>query len=169
MGDQSARSPAAVPPAGYHRFEVKSGGIHLEDLTKSYSGPQGPIHAVREINVAVAAGETVALLGPNGAGKSTTIDMILGLSEPDSGSVSVFGLSPHEAVASGAVGGMLQTGGLIRDLTVRELVAMLASLYPAPLEVDAALELTGVLPSPTSAPRRSRAGRRNVCARRSRS
>ena len=92
----------------------------------------------------VAAGETVALLGPNGAGKSTTIDMLLGLLEPDGGTVSVFGAPPRAAVDAGAVGAMLQTGALIRDLTVRELVAMMASLYPTPLAVDEVLELTGI-------------------------
>ena len=51
---------------------------------------------------------------------------------------------PSEAVDAGAVGAMLQTGALIRDLTVRELVAMMASLYPAPLDVDEVLELTGI-------------------------
>ena len=56
------------------------GGIRLDGLAKSYRGPQGPIRAVRGIDVSIAAGETVALLGPNGAGKSTTIDMLLGLS-----------------------------------------------------------------------------------------
>jgi len=86
----------------------------------------------------------VALLGPNGAGKSTTIDMLLGLLAPDAGTVSVFGRPPSEAVADGAVGAMLQTGALIRDLSVRELVSMMASLYPAPMDVDEVLELTGV-------------------------
>jgi ABC-2 type transport system ATP-binding protein len=86
----------------------------------------------------------VALLGPNGAGKSTTIDMLLGLLVPDDGSVSVFGRSPSQAVARGLVGAMLQTGALIRDLSVRELVTMMASLYPAPLAVDEVLDLTGV-------------------------
>ena len=60
------------------------------------------VQAVRGIDVAIDAGETVALLGPNGAGKSTTIDMILGLSEPDGGTVSVFGGSPTAAVDAGA-------------------------------------------------------------------
>jgi len=110
-----------------------SGGITLRGLSKSFRGPQGPIEAVKGIDVQIAAGETVALLGPNGAGKSTTIDMLLGLLPPDSGSVSVFGRSPAGAVAVGAIGAMLQTGALIRDLTVRELVSMMASLYPAPL------------------------------------
>jgi ABC-2 type transport system ATP-binding protein len=70
-------------------------------------------------------GETVALLGPNG------------------GDVSLFGRSPADAVAAGAVGAMLQTGSLIRDLSVRELVTMMGSLYPKPLAVEEVLELTG--------------------------
>src|ERR1700683_3603535 len=97
------------------------GGIRLSGLVKSYRGPQGPIRAVRGIDISIAPGETVALLGPNGAGKSTTIDMMLGLVRPDAGSVSLFGHTPREAVDNGLVGGMLQTGGaLIRDLSVRE-------------------------------------------------
>jgi ABC-2 type transport system ATP-binding protein len=122
---------------------TRSGGIELSGLTKSFAGTKGPVRAVRGIDVSIAAGETVALLGPNGAGKSTTIDMILGLLEPDKGTVSVFGRSPSKAVDQGAVGAMLQTGALIKDLSVRELVTMIASLYPAPLGVQEVLELTG--------------------------
>jgi ABC-2 type transport system ATP-binding protein len=119
-------------------------GIHVQGLTKTYRGPAGPVPAVRGIDLSIAAGETVALLGPNGAGKSTTIDMLLGLTRPDSGSVTVFGQTPREAVDSGRVGGMLQTGALIRDLGVRELIAVMASLYPDPLDVDEVVELTGL-------------------------
>src|ERR1700675_3402718 len=115
--------------------------IRLNGLVKTFRGPDGPIRAVRGVDVEIAAGETLALLGPNGAVKSTTIDMLLGLLVPDEGSVSVFGHAPAEAVARGAVGGMLQTGELIRDLSVGELVAMMASLYPSPLRVEEALEL----------------------------
>jgi ABC-2 type transport system ATP-binding protein len=123
---------------------TSTAGIRLDGLVKSFHGPDGPIRAVRGIDVEIAPGETVALLGPNGAGKSTTIDMLLGLLAPDEGSVSVFGRSPAQAVSAGAVGGMLQTGELIRDLSVGELVAMIASLYPAPLRVQEALELSGI-------------------------
>ena len=63
---------------------------------------------------------------------------------PTSGAVTVFGAPPREAVAAGPVGAMLQTGALIRDLSVRELVTMMASLYPQPLGVDEVLELTGI-------------------------
>jgi ABC-2 type transport system ATP-binding protein len=126
------------------RTAERAAEIELHGLVKSFRGPHGPIEAVRGIDVEIDAGETVALLGPNGAGKSTTIDMLLGLLPPDRGTVSVFGRSPSQAVADGAVGAMLQTGALIRDLSVRELVAMMASLYPAPLDTDEVLELTGV-------------------------
>ena len=84
------------------------------------------MRAVRGIDLDIAPGETVALLGPNGAGKSTTIEMLLGLTRPDAGTVSVFGLAPERAVDEGNVGAMLQTGSLIRDLSVGELVAMIA-------------------------------------------
>ena len=123
---------------------VTAGGVTLTGLTKSFRGPEGPVHAVRGIDVSIAAGETVALLGPNGAGKSTTIDMMLGLLEPDHGQVTVFGRTPANAVKDGAVGAMLQTGAVLRDLSVRELVTMMASLYPRPLKVDEVLHLTGI-------------------------
>jgi ABC-2 type transport system ATP-binding protein len=111
----------------------------VSGLVKTY----GPVHAVAGVDIHIAPGETVAFLGPNGAGKSTTIDMILGLTRPDAGRVSLFGVPPKDAVAAGMVGAMLQTGSLIRDLSVRELVVMMASLYPKPLDVDEVLELTG--------------------------
>jgi ABC-2 type transport system ATP-binding protein len=118
--------------------------IALAHLVKTFRSPDGPVRAVRGVDVSIARGETVALLGPNGAGKSTTLDMLLGLSRPDEGSVTIFGESPRQAVDAGAVGAMLQTGSLIRDLSVRELVAMMASLYPEPLLVDDVLELAAV-------------------------
>jgi ABC-2 type transport system ATP-binding protein len=131
------------PVPGDGGVERTAREIQLRGLVKSFRGPHGPIEAVRGVDVEIEMGETVALLGPNGAGKSTTIDMMLGLLAPDEGAVSLFGRSPADAVAAGAVGAMLQTGSLIRDLSVRELVTMMGSLYPAPLAVEEVLELTG--------------------------
>ncbi len=118
-------------------------GIELTGLAKSFRTRQGVVHAVQGLDISITPGETVALLGPNGAGKSTTIDMLLGLQPPDAGSVCVFGMPARQAVSTGAVGGMLQVGSLLRDLSVRELVSMMAGLYPDPLPVDEVLELTG--------------------------
>ncbi len=119
-------------------------GIRLSGLTKSFRSPVGPVHAVRGVDLAIAQGETVALLGPNGAGKSTTIDLLLGLLTPDTGAVSLFGTAPADAVRRGAIGAMLQTGDVLRDLSVRELVDMMGSLYPRPLPVDEVLALAGL-------------------------
>jgi ABC-2 type transport system ATP-binding protein len=119
--------------------------IRLHNLVKSFGGPDGLVRAVRGVDLSVERGETVAVLGPNGAGKSTTLDMLLGLTEPDAGAVSIFGAGAREAIAAGEVGAMLQTGGLIHDLSVRELVSMMASLYPEPLDVGEVLELSGLL------------------------
>jgi ABC-2 type transport system ATP-binding protein len=114
--------------------------VQLETLTKSF----GSVQAVRGIDVAINRGETVALLGPNGAGKSTTIDMVLGLLEPDAGTATIFGQSPRDAIAAGAIGAMLQTGAVIRDVTVRELITMMAALYPNSLPVDDVIDLVGL-------------------------
>jgi ABC-2 type transport system ATP-binding protein len=114
-------------------------GVVATALTKSY----GPVEAVRGIDLVIAPGETVAILGPNGAGKTTTLDMVLGLTRPDRGRVTVFGVPPASAVRSGWVGGMLQTGTPLDRLTVRELVTLMASYYPRPLSVDDVLRTTG--------------------------
>ncbi len=114
-------------------------GVIAEGLHKSF----GPVKAVRGVDLNISPGEVVALLGPNGAGKTTTIDMILGLGQPDAGRVTLWGMPPAEAVHAGIVGGMLQTGTLIGQLSVRELVTMVGSLYPEPLPVEEALSLSG--------------------------
>ena len=111
----------------------------LSGLAKSY----GLVRAVGRMDLVIAPGETVALLGPNGAGKTTTIDMMLGLTRPDEGTVSIFGVPPAEAVQNGWVGAMLQTGAPLDHLTVRELVRLMASYYPHPLAVDEVLRVTG--------------------------
>jgi ABC-2 type transport system ATP-binding protein len=120
-------------------------GIQLTGLVKDFRGPNGEqIHAVRGVDISIVAGETVALLGPNGAGKSTTVDIMLGLSKPDAGSVNLFGGTPAQAVQRGQVGAMLQTGGVLRDLSVRELVAMMGALFPNPLPVQDVLAMAGL-------------------------
>ena len=118
--------------------------IEAHGLVKTFRSPEGPVQAVRGVDLVIDRGETVAMLGPNGAGKSTTIDMVLGLARPDQGDVSLFGASAADAVAHGRIGAMLQTGQLIPDLSVREIVAMMAALYPTPMRVDDVLELTGI-------------------------
>ena len=120
--------------------EATGTAVTLRGLRKSF----GDVIAVDGVDLVVAPGEVVALLGPNGAGKTTTIEMLLGLRKPDGGIVRVFDLDPHEAVRTGRVGAMMQTGGLVGDISVREVVHLIASMHAAPLTVGRALELAGI-------------------------
>src|SRR6476661_3231390 len=97
---------------------VRLPAVRLDGVTKDF----GAVQAVRGIDLELQQGEIVAFLGPNGAGKTTTIDMVLGLSKPSTGEVSVLGLDPRQAIARGLVSAVMQTGGLLKDLTVRETV-----------------------------------------------
>src|SRR5437764_15083081 len=74
--------------------------IRVSDVTKVFATPfrRRRIVALQHLNLEIAPGEIYGLLGPNGSGKSTTLKIILGLIEPTSGSVRIFG-SDHYAVA----------------------------------------------------------------------
>ncbi|WP_446210879.1 ABC transporter ATP-binding protein [Micromonospora sp. IBSANI012] len=99
--------------------------VELAGLRKSF----GPVTAVDSLDLRIAPGEVVAFLGPNGAGKTTTIDMLLGLARPDAGTVRIFGGDPGDAVRHGRVTAVMQTGGLLKDLTVAEMVRMTAHFH----------------------------------------
>lgn len=114
--------------------------IKLAGLRKYYER----VRAVDGVDLEISSGEIVALLGRNGAGKSTTIDMLLGLTRPDEGSVSVFGKSPQKACASGQVGAMLQIGSLPNNITVRDLVSLMMRLYPKSLPFDEIVERAAI-------------------------
>jgi ABC-2 type transport system ATP-binding protein len=115
--------------------------VDLDGVVKRF----GAVTAVDGISLQIRPGEVVALLGPNGAGKTSTVDMLLGLSNPTEGSVSVYGRAPHEAVALGLVSAVMQTGGLLKDYTVEETVRLTAVLFGRPMRVvPEALERAGI-------------------------
>ena len=72
--------------------------VALRGVAKAFRTSRGVVHAVRELDASIVRGETVALLGPNGAGKSTSLEMLLGLTRPDRGDVSLLGRRPRTAV-----------------------------------------------------------------------
>ena len=114
--------------------------VRLTDLHKSF----GEVTAVDGVDLTIRPGEVVALLGPNGAGKTTTIDMILGLSRPTNGDARVFGMSPRQAVDRGLVAAVMQTAGLLPDITVRETVQLTASLFSHRIDAEEAMHRAGV-------------------------
>jgi ABC-2 type transport system ATP-binding protein len=120
---------AAAPPV-----------VGFDQVAKAY----GEVRAVDGLTLRLHAGETVALLGPNGAGKSTTLELLLGLRNPDQGTVRLFGGTPRDAIAGGRVGAMLQSGGLMDGVTVAELVGLACALHPRRYPVREVLARAGV-------------------------
>src|SRR6202046_4661514 len=114
--------------------------VELKDVRKHF----GPVQAVRDVDVSIASGEIVAMLGPNGAGKTSTIDIILGLSRQTSGQALVFGMHPRQAVTRGLVSAVMQTGGLLKDLTVKETVQYTASLFAQSKPTAEVLDRAGI-------------------------
>jgi ABC-2 type transport system ATP-binding protein len=114
--------------------------VAFDNVSKHY----GSLKAVAGLSLELRAGETVALLGPNGAGKSTSLDMLLALRKPTSGKIRMFGKDPYHAVKSGDVGAMLQSGGLMPEVTVRELVTLVTGLHPRPVPVATTMRRAGI-------------------------
>jgi ABC-2 type transport system ATP-binding protein len=114
--------------------------VSLSGVTRRFA----EVTAVKDLDLEIRPGETVALLGPNGAGKTTAVEVLLGLQRPDAGQVSLFGVSPRDAIASGQVGAMLQEGDLPPGARVAELVDLVRGLYPSPPPLADALRLTDV-------------------------
>ncbi|MEU6483366.1 ABC transporter ATP-binding protein [Streptomyces sp. NPDC046887] len=123
---------------------TSSDAVRLSSVVKRFTDAKGQrFSAVDGIDLRIRRGEVLAFLGPNGAGKTTTIDMLLGLTRPDEGSVELFGGEPERAVRSGRVAAVLQSGGLLPDLTVEATVRMLGSLHPGS-DADAVLARAGL-------------------------
>jgi ABC-2 type transport system ATP-binding protein len=128
-----------------HTTTTRPAAIELHGLVKTFGLPGGErVRAVDGIGLTISPGEVVAVLGPNGAGKTTTLDMVLGLTTPTAGTVAVFGAGPRQAVRAGRVSAVLQSGGLLRDITVRETVQMIASTFPEHAGVDEVIDRAGL-------------------------
>lgn len=103
--------------------------VHLEHLTKQYIKSSKP--AVSNVSIDIPEGAVFGLLGPNGAGKSTTVMLLCGLMRPDSGSVSVMGLSmlDHGQVIRKKIGVAPQEIALFPSLTAYENLFYFGRMY----------------------------------------
>lgn len=124
LPDTAERARAAT---GSSRDTIPA--VELRGVRRHFGTGGRRVQAVDNVDLVVQQGEIVALLGPNGAGKTTTLDMLLGLTDPSEGSVQVLGDRPRQATVNGTLSAVLQTGGLLNDMTVRETVRVIASLY----------------------------------------
>jgi len=112
--------------------------VAVRDLRKSYGG----VEAARGVSFEIADGEIFGLLGPNGAGKTTTLECVIGLREPDGGTIEVCGIDarrrPREVKEK--IGAALQTTTLQDKITPREALALFGSFYQRRIEPAALLE-----------------------------
>ena len=110
--------------------------IEAEDLQKKYTS----FKAVDGVSIKVAKGEVFGLLGPNGAGKSTTILMMLGLTEPTAGTISIDGNDParNPLKVKRITGYLPENVGFYEDLTAEENLLYFARLNG--LKQDKAIE-----------------------------
>lgn len=111
--------------------------IVFENVSKSF----GRVSALEKLNLSVERGEIVGIIGPNGAGKSTSIRTILGLTDPDSGSVLINGVSPagYSTQDRVSIGWVAQQSTSDPLLSGRESLTLMANLYGLP-DVQAAVD-----------------------------
>ena len=104
--------------------------VETKNLTKRYREKL----AVNALNLTIEEGEVFGFLGPNGAGKTTTILMLLGLTEPTSGEVSVCGFNPssQSLEVKKRVGYLPESPGFYDDISARENLLYMARLNRIP-------------------------------------
>lgn len=117
----------------------------VENLHKQF----GKVEAVHSLSITVKPGEVLGIIGPNGAGKTTSIKMILGLLEPDSGSVRLFGENSSNPEIRTLIGYLPENPSFYRYLTGRELLHFAGALFSqskrdCKLEAERLLQLVGL-------------------------
>ncbi|MBB6674071.1 ABC transporter ATP-binding protein [Cohnella nanjingensis] len=119
-----------------------SPAIDLNKVTKRF----GKKVAVQELSLRVERGTSMALLGRNGAGKTTTLSMLLGVSSPTEGRLSVLGGKPTDAKVRDRLGAMMQEVSVIERLRVEETIELVRKYYDKPLPLRTLLDWSGLTP-----------------------
>jgi ABC-2 type transport system ATP-binding protein len=115
-----------------------AGKILVQNLLKRY----GTVEALRGVSFEVPDGQIFGLLGPNGAGKTTTLECVIGLRQPDSGSIHVCGidaLADPDGVKQ-KLGAQLQATALQDKITPREAIKLFSSFYKKQADIDSLIE-----------------------------
>ena len=118
--------------------------IETNHLTKQY----GTQKSVADLNIHVEQGKIYGLLGRNGAGKTTTMKMLLGLTQPTSGSIKIFGknMNGNEKKILPRIGCLIESPGFYPNLTGTENLKIFARLrgVPSKNSIKSALEVVGL-------------------------
>ncbi len=102
--------------------------VSAQNLSLTFETGDGPVHALKDVNLDIRKGEFVSFIGPSGCGKTTFLRVIADLETPTAGEISVNGMSPEEARLNRAYGYVFQAAGLYPWRTIRRNIAL-------PLEV----------------------------------
>ncbi len=86
--------------------------IEARGLDLTFQTNDGPVHALKDVNLDIDRGEFVSFIGPSGCGKTTFLRVIAALEEPTAGKITVNGMSPDEARRARAYGYVFQAAGL---------------------------------------------------------
>jgi ABC-2 type transport system ATP-binding protein len=116
--------------------------VTVRNLKKRYDG----IEAARGVSFDIEDGEIFGLIGPNGAGKTTTLECVIGLREPDAGSIEICGIDArrHPRDVKQKIGAALQTTALQDQITPREALTLFGSFYTQRLSAGALLDRFGL-------------------------
>lgn len=103
--------------------------IIISNLSKSYGEKKKKVFVVKDISLTVQKGSVFGFIGPNGAGKTSTIKMLVGLSHPTSGAITVGGNSPFEMSTHAKIGFMPESPTFYQYLTGGEFLDFIATLF----------------------------------------
>ena len=118
--------------------------VSIFNLTFKY--PNSDKNVIKDFNIEINPGSVTAIVGPTGAGKSTLVDLILGIHEPSSGSITISGYEPETAIEKwpGAVAYMPQTVGLIDGSVTDNILLGFPRSRETDSLVDAAINAAGI-------------------------
>ena len=116
--------------------------VIVRDLKKRYDG----VEAARGVSFDIEDGEIFGLIGPNGAGKTTTLECVIGLREPDAGSIEICGIDARRRPrdVKQKIGAALQTTALQDQITPREALILFGSFYAQRLPASELLDRFGL-------------------------
>jgi putative ABC transport system ATP-binding protein len=126
--------------------------LDVRNISKTYAGAGGSVHALRDVSVHVQAGEFVAVRGPSGSGKTTLLLAAGGMLHPDSGQVLIRGQNVYRLsgeartrLRAASIGFVFQQFHLVPYLSVLENVLAAALTHPGPNLRERALRLVAEL------------------------
>ena len=103
--------------------------IEARGLNLVFETADAPVHALKDIDLSISAGEFVSLIGPSGCGKTTLLRVIADLEQPTGGSITVNGMSPDEARQARAYGYVFQAAALYPWRSIEKNIALPLEIF----------------------------------------